>query len=346
VTPVGGDKVDIAQIAVEAEVSVATVSRVLNGRTGVSEHVRARVEEAMQELGYVRRVRATESAPLIELVFPYFEDVWAVEIMRGVQRVAREHGMSVILTQSGNRQEPDPDWIDGVMKRGVSCVVLVFADVSEDGRNRLRARNVPFVILNPAVEAPADVPSVGSSAWSGGVLATKHLIDLGHRRIGLITGPDDLLTSRARVSGYRSAMEEAGLPVDESLIRPGSFYGADGEREGRWLLSLPDRPTAIFAGSDPQALGVYEAARALGLRIPRELSVVGFDDLEVAKLAGPPLTTVRQPLAEMAETAARIGLRLRSERSRKHLQPHLELETTLIVRGSTATPRDNARPLQ
>lgn len=340
------DKSDLALIAAEAAVSIATVSRVLNGRTGVSDRTRVRVEAAIRTRGYVRRTRAVESAPLVELVIPFIQNAWTVELVRGVQRAARDNGMSVVLTKTRDYLRPGPEWIDGVIQRDVGAVVLVFADVDDEDKARLRARNVPFAIVNPATPAATDVPTVGSTALAGGFDATRHLIELGHRRIGMITGPDNLITARARAAGYRQALESADIPFDDELVRPGRFFRIDGENQGRHLLTMSDRPTAIFAGSDPQAFGVYRAARALGLRIPDDLSVVGFDDLEPAEVVGPSLTTVRQPLGEMAETAARIALQQRSERSTPLAQPHLELPTTLIVRGSTAAVPSEFRPVR
>jgi LacI family transcriptional regulator len=164
--------------------------------------------------------------------------------------------------------------------------------------------------------------------------ATEHLLRLGHRRIGAITGPAEYLCSRARVDGYRSALDRAGLPFDPDLVRHGDFQHEGGFGHGSDLLSRADPPTAIFAGSDQQALGVYEAARLRGLRIPEDLSVVGFDDLPAARWVSPPLTTVRQPLADMGRVAAEMlgdlieGVPLRSQR--------IELSTELIVRESSA----------
>ena len=325
---------DIARIAAEANVSIATVSRVLNGRAGVAAETRDRVESAIRDRAYVRRTRATDSAPLIELVLPHFQNAWAVELVRGVQRVARERRMSVVLTNTGDRHHPGSTWVESVIQRDVGAIVMVFADLSAADSARLRARNVPFAILSPRAAVPDDVPSVTSAAWSGAFAATQHLITLRHERIGLITGPPDLMTSHAREAGYRAALESAGLAIDPALIRSGRFVRADGELHGRELLRLPDRPTAIFAGSDNHALGVYTAAREAGLRIPRDLSVVGFDDLEIATLIGPPLTTIRQPLADMAEAATRMALQDDASGAR----PHLELPTRLVVRGSTAPP--------
>ncbi len=180
------------------------------------------------------------------------------------------------------------------------------------------------------------LPSVGATNWAGGIAATEHLLGAGHRRIGAITGPQGYICSRARADGYRSALEQAGLPIDPALLRHGDFQHEGGFRRGGELLDLADPPTAIFAGSDQQALGVYEAARQRGLRVPQDLSVVGFDDLPAARWVSPPLTTVRQPLADMGRVAAEMlgdliaGTPLRSQR--------VELSTELVIRDSTAGP--------
>jgi LacI family xylobiose transport system transcriptional regulator len=176
---------------------------------------------------------------------------------------------------------------------------------------------------------------VGSANWSGGVAATRHLIECGHRKVAIISGPEDMLCSLARVDGFRSAMGMAGFEVDPGMITFGDFHVEGGYARAMELLSRPDRPTAIFAGSDLQALGVIEAARVNGLRVPHDLSVVGYDDVPIAQWASPALTTVHQPLRQMAEQAVQMLLKLRAEES---ITPRLELATTLVVRKSTAPP--------
>jgi LacI family xylobiose transport system transcriptional regulator len=321
-------------VASEAGVSMSTVSKVLNGKSGVSDATRARVESLLQNHGYNRR--GSGLSTLVEIVFSQLNSPWAIEIIRGVENVAREHGLSVVVTQSGDRHSPGPEWIEGVIRRSPLGIILVFSDLSTDNKEQLRTRNIPFVIIDPAGDPAPDVPSIGSANWSGGVLAARHLIDLGHKRIAVITGPGDMMSARARLSGFRSAMDAAGLPVDPELIVHGQFHREDGLRAGQELLVLADRPTGIIAGSDLQALGVYEAARALGLSIPRDLSVVGYDDLDLAKWVGPPLTTVRQPLTEMAEQATRLALRLREDDRGEKVR--VDLATDLVVRESTAPP--------
>jgi LacI family transcriptional regulator len=327
----------IAFIAEQTGVSVPTVSKVINGRPDVSSETRRRVEAAIIEHGYERSPRSVARSPLIEVIFHELESEWALEIVRGVERVAGRHQLAVVISEMQGRRTPGRGWIEGVLARRPMGVIAVFSDLGDAMREQLRARGIPFVVVDPTGEPLHDTPSVGATNWNGGLTATRHLLALGHRRIGVIGGPEWILCSRARLDGYRAAMDEAGVPVDPALISHGEFHVDEGIERGRALLLTPDPPTAIFAGNDLQALGVYQAARELRLHIPEDVSVVGFDDLPVARWVGPPLTTIRQPLVEMAVTAAELALSM--ARGEKPVQPRVELSTELVVRESTAPPR-------
>jgi LacI family xylobiose transport system transcriptional regulator len=331
------ERVTLAAVAEEAGVSLATISKVLNGRTDVAAGTRSRVEILLRDRGYERRGgRAQQKAELIELVFHELDSIWSMELIGGVESVAKEHGLSVVLTVSGSRHSPDPEWIEGVMRRRPVGVVLVFSDLAPEYRERLRSRAIPFVIVDPAGDPSADAPSVGSANWSGGLMATRHLIELGHRRIAAITGPEDMMCSLARLDGYRSAMNSAGLPIDPAWVRFGDFHVTGGRDRASEMLAVPQPPTAIFAGSDLQALGVLDAARAHGLRVPDDLSIVGYDDIPLAWWVTPRLTTVHQPLRRMGEEAARLAIRLSEETP--PTTPRMDLATSLVVRESTAPP--------
>lgn len=336
----------ISKIAEAAGVSVPTVSKVLNGRSDVAPATRARVEALIDKHQYRRRKTGTRTSGggmrSIDLVFHELGSPWAVEIIRGVERVAREERLAVVLAECGGAHTPRQEWLDGVLSRKPDGVVMVFADLDPSQRRQLEARNIPSVIVDPSGEPTIDVPAVGSANWNGGLAATRHLLDLGHRRIGVIGGPASVWCSRARIDGYRSAMEDAGIGFDERLVRQGAFRVDSGYEQGLELLQLPDPPTAIFAGSDLQALGLYHAAAELGLRVPQDLSVVGYDDLPVASWIGPPLTTVRQPLIEMADHATRLVLRL--ARGERPPTTRIDLATSLVVRASTAPPRSDTAP--
>ncbi|MEU8280085.1 LacI family DNA-binding transcriptional regulator [Microbispora bryophytorum] len=321
----------ISYIAETAGVSVPTVSKVINGRSGVSPDTRARVEALISEYGY----RKVNRSNMMELVFGELEDMWGIEIIRGVERVAREHRVGVVLTEFGSRRDTGEHRIDETLARRPACVVTV-AQLSEEQRDQLRAKDIPFVVFDPTTELPDGVPFVGATNWAGGRSATRHLIELGHRRIAMIAGPDRVLCCRARLDGYRSALEAAGLSADPGLVVRTDLTKDDGRTAAIGLLTRAERPTAIFACNDLQALGVYQAARELGLRIPADLSVVGFDDLPITALVDPPLTTVHQPLTEMAAAATELALAL--GRGEEMPQVGVELATTLTVRESTSPP--------
>jgi LacI family xylobiose transport system transcriptional regulator len=339
-----GTRVTLAVIAEEAEVSLSTISKVLNGRADVSAATRRRVEELLEQNGYRRR-KALPKAPVkggyLELVFPELESTWSVEIIRGVEDVARLRGLSVILSESGGRLAPPAAWLDGAIRRQPAAIVLVVSTVPPFYSEILQSRSIPFIVIDPAGDPPPDVPSVGSANWSGGLAATRHLVKLGHTRIAAITGPADMRSSQVRLDGYRSAMFGASLPVHPEWTRYGDFTPAAGLKHGRELLELDDdAPTAIFAGNDLQALGVLQAIRSLGLRAPDDVSVVGYDDIPLADWSTPRLTTVHQPLRQMAQEATRLVTE--PQIAGYDAVPRLDLSTHLVIRESTAPPSPEA----
>jgi LacI family xylobiose transport system transcriptional regulator len=325
----------VAGIARLAGVSAPTVSKVLNGRSGVAQSTRQRVEEVLRERGY-RRPEPVGPAAVLELVFHALESMWVLEIMRGVEQVAREHELAVVVTEMQGRLTPGRAWAEQVLARRPAGVVAVFSELTAEQQLQLASRAIPLVVLDPTGEPLHETPSVGATNWSGGLAATRHLLELGHRRVAMISGPTEWLCCRARLDGYRAAMDAAGVPVDPELVRASILYEEGGLRDGRELLRLPDPPTAVVTANDLQAVGVYEAARQAGVRIPADLSVVGFDDLPFTQWTGPPLTTVRQPLVDMGATAARMVLSLASGQQLAHTR--VELATSLVVRQSTAPP--------
>ena len=328
------ERVTIAQIATAAGCSPSTVSKVLNGNADVSAATRHRVQSLLAEHSYEKRGSTTAGAPpLVDLVFQELESPWAMEIIKGAVAAAGEAGLNVALT-SLSEHDGARSWLDHISARGTRGVILLLAKLDKRQKAELRARGLPFAVVDPRGEPDPSVVTVGATNWAGGFTATRHLVELGHKRIGMISGPLDLLCSRARMDGYRSALESAGLRLEADLTSWGDFHVDGGFKAGMAMLSSPRRPTAIFAGSDLQALGVLEAARLQHVRVPSELSLVGFDDLPLSTWTSPPLTTVRQPLAEMASTAVRLLLspgELDQDRS-------VELATSLVVRETTARP--------
>lgn len=340
-TPGTPGRTTLAMLAEEAGVSLATVSKVLNGHTDVAPATRQRVESLLDERAYRRRGTAVKGSTLLELVFSDLANPWGSEIMAGVQEVAHQAGMSVVLSPSSARHQPGPGWLPGVLARKPAGVLLVTTDPTPRLRERLTSRSIPFAVIDPAGELPPGVAGVGSTNWAGGLAATRHLIELGHTRIAAVSGLPHLLCSWARLDGFRSAMGSAGLPVREDWLHMGDFLVTGGRTAAEKLFASADRPTAVFAGNDVQALGVIEVAREHGLRVPKDVSVVGYDDTEVAVWLRPRLTTVHQPIRRMAAEAARIVLRIAAgepvERQR------LELATHLVIRDSTAPPARTLR---
>ncbi|MEU8002458.1 LacI family DNA-binding transcriptional regulator [Catellatospora sp. NPDC049111] len=333
----GPGTVTIATIADEVGVSTATVSKVLNGRLDVSALTRARVEASLERHRYRRRAkRQPTGAGQIDLVFHEYDSTWAMEIIRGVETVTVPARIDLVLSQLQGRHRPPQEWLDGVVARRPRGVLFVQCHLTEPQRRQLQRRAIPFVVIDTDSATSASVPTVGANNWSGGLIATRHLIELGHRRIAVISGPTDVLCSRARTAGFRAAHEEAGIPVDPDLVRHGAFYVATGHEHALDLLSRPDRPTAIFAQSDMQAMGVLRAARQLGLHVPDDLSVIGYDNLPVAAWTDPALTTVHQPLRDMAGAATQMLLDLADKTELP--TSRIDLVTELVVRETTAPP--------
>jgi LacI family transcriptional regulator len=330
-------------VATAAGVSLATVSKVLNDRADVSAATRARVQRLLVQYKYVppgrpKVVQFGAGRRSIDLVFTALDSPYSVEILRGVT----SSPLDVVVSSM-----PDPTesraWSSGLVSAGRSGAIIVASELAPLDQRILSHAHVPYVLIDPAAKLPEpNVATVGATNWAGGLSAARHLLELGHRRIAVIGGPVAMLCSRARIDGYRAALESAGVEVDPELIRNGNFHHSGGYQAARELFELPDPPTAIFAGSDEQAFGVAEAARVTGRRIPEDLSIVGFDDLPISRWVSPPLTTVRQPLAEMGRTAADMLIAMIDKR--EPLSRQVELATELIVRSSTAPPPGPALP--
>jgi LacI family transcriptional regulator len=259
-----------------------------------------------------------------------------MEILAGVEEVAYRAGSAVVVSavHGRHRTRPDERWLQNLAARRSDGVLLVLSELSPGQQARLEELDVPVVIVDPAGTPAPGIPAVGATNWAGGLAATEHLIGLGHTKVAVIGGPTDVLCSRARVDGYRAAMGAAGLNVPPGYVRFGDFLSPTGYRETMALLDLPDPPTSIFVCADQMALGAYEALYERGMRVPDHMSIVGFDDLDEARWAVPPLTTVRQPLTEMAGMATRMLFSLISGEELDTTR--VELATPLVVRNSTA----------
>ncbi|WP_078900247.1 LacI family DNA-binding transcriptional regulator [Streptomyces sp. SBT349] len=330
----------LADIAEMAGVSVSTVSKVLNGRDDVSRDTRAKVDEVLRQHHYMRRGTSGFEPEIrtVDLVLSGLDGSWPASVASGMESAAYEAGVHVVISRArgsaptGGRRAQD--WVDRVLERGSAGVVLGLIEATPEQLARLAAARIPCVVIDPLSDPPPDVMSVGTTNWAGAYEATNHLLQLGHRRIALVTGPPHHLYTRARMAGYRSAIVAAGLDVTPELVRHGNYDRASGAEQVRALIELPDPPTALFICSDHMAIGGYEALTGAGLRVPEDISVVGFDDLPEARWVSPALTTVRQPLKEMGGSALRTLVRLMGGEEPE--SPRVELATTLVVRDSTA----------
>ncbi|MFI6423886.1 LacI family DNA-binding transcriptional regulator [Promicromonospora sp. NPDC050880] len=326
----------LADVARAAGTTVPTVSKVLGGRSDVSAGTRTRVMRVVAELGY--RGRAGRAVPpdagrppFVDLVLSGIEGTWANRALSGVERAAADAGVEVVVSVT---RPPDDAWLTRLLARRLRGAVLALVDTTPDQLATLAAARMPVVLLDPVRQPPGTVPSVGAANWAGGRAAAEHLLALGHRRLGVLAGQRTHLYSQARVDGFRSAVTQAGLDLADDRVVHTDWRRAPSRARAAELLRGADGPTAVFACSDAIALGVYDAAAELGLRIPQDLSVVGFDDLPEAEWATPALTTVHQPIAEMGGAALRMLLRLGTDQPPE--APREELATRLVVRGSTA----------
>jgi LacI family transcriptional regulator len=320
-------------IAAEAGVSVSTVSKVLNGRTDVAPGTRDRIARLLRGHGY--QVVPGMRFGVVDLLIGNLHGPWAEELIRGAVDAAREAGNSIVVTPLSTGAE-FADWLERAARRGTDGLLSVLYLPTVAERQRLAQAHIPLVVVDPPTEPGSDIRSVSTTNWQGGLTATRHLAELGHRRIGAIGGPERLWSANARLDGYRAALMRSGLPVDEDLVVRGEFGVPDGRDLARLLLDRPDPPTGIVAANDNQAFGALQALGERGLRVPGDVSVVGFDDA-VAAWATPPLTTIRQPLGAMTAAAFRM---LRMDADGVTAQPqHVELATTLVIRESTKPPR-------
>ena len=330
----------IHDIAARAGVSVTTVSRVMNGRPDVSEATRAAVLKQIERTGYQSnrsaRSLVTGSTCLIGVTVPVVEAEYYGQLVAGVAEALHEHDHRAVLCPTHDEHEREMSLLARLMHGTTDGAVLIHP--AETNEELLHARELayPLVVIDPPLPVDRSIPVVGSANWSGGRIATEHLLELGHRHIGVITGPACWSASKDRLAGYRSALQVAGVDPSPDLILEADFTVEGGEQAAERLLSGPDRPTAIFALNDNMAVGVLHAAKRYGISVPGQLSVVGVDDAGLAAIVVPRLTTIRQPLQEMGRVA--VSLLWRILQGRQIEAAPVLLSTELIVRESTARP--------
>jgi LacI family transcriptional regulator len=333
-------KVTIKQVAEVAGVSIATVSRVVNGHSDVSSETRQAVERVLRERGYPaggRRVRTAPPTGVIGVMMPLVHPGYFAEILSGAAEALYENDLRVVLCPTRHSHEREASLLDRLAGGEADGAILVLPEESAGELRALAQHGFPFVVVDPRAEVPDGIPVVCAAHSSGATQATRHLLGLGHRRIGVIGGPASGIATQERLRGYHAALGGAGVLPDESLVRYSNFRLDGGRAEAAALLDLPDPPTAIFAFNDSMAIGAMQESAARGLRVPGDLSVVGFDDTMEATVVVPALTTVRQPLAELGRTA--VSILLRQLRGRRFEPLRVELETRLVARDSTGMRR-------
>ncbi|WP_211326044.1 LacI family DNA-binding transcriptional regulator [Thermosporothrix hazakensis] len=306
----------IRDIAALAGVSKTTVSRVLNNRPDVDAETRERVMKVVEEHGFVPSVAASTLAGRSRLIGALIPELtWPLipEIMHGVAEVIAQTDYELVLysVNDRNHQKDRSEILERILERKlVAGLLAIYPGQSTEYLEKLQRQGFPVVILDDQATPSERIPWVSADQRNGAYEATRYLVRLGHRRIAHIRGPLEYQVSHDRFRGYCDALAEAQIMVEPQLIETGDFTLSSGQLCAERLLTLDQRPTAIFAANDLMAQGVYFAAQSLGLRVPEEVTVVGFDDVLFASLMQPPLTTVRQPLDEMGRSAIELLLRM------------------------------------
>jgi LacI family transcriptional regulator len=306
--------INIHDVALKAGVCITTVSRVLNHNGRVRESNRQKVLRAIEELGYnpnaAARTLAKGKTEVLGVILPTLNDPFWADLVTAIEQAAFEEGYLVVLalTLDNSDEVIEKHWVKIFSEGRVDGILLVAPEYETDYITELRNRNFPLVLLDNNVNN-LKVPSVVVDNLKGGTMATEHLLGLGHTRIGHIAGDLKYQSARERLQGFREAMSRAGVAVRQDWVGEGDFHFEKAfQIAGAWL-ERPDRPTAIFAADDDMAAAVMEAARELQLKLPDDLSIVGYDDSPFGSRVRPRLTTVRQPARAMAGEAVQLLLR-------------------------------------
>jgi LacI family transcriptional regulator len=325
----------ISEVAQKAGVSPTTVSHVINKTRFVSDEKRERVEQAIAEMNYrpnaLARSLRNGTTRSLGLILPDSANPFFAEVARSIENAAFGAGYSVILCNSENDLKKETLYLDVLSKKQVDGVIFVMTGEGSNSLKNLVEMQIPTVIMDRDLLG-SELDVVLADSHQGGFMATEHLISLGHKRIGCIAGPAIINQSSRRFAGYKQALQDACLRIEPDLIMNGNFHPDSGWELGREMLSLPNTPTAIFACNDLMAIGVLRAATELGLRIPDDLALVGYDDIELSSYTNPPLTTIKQPTADMGLTALKFLLgRITDPQS---VRQNAVLPVSLVVRGS------------
>lgn len=326
----------IREVAESAGVSYATVSHVINNTRLVTKETRERVLAAMNALNYrpnalARSLRQGKTHTL-GLVLPDSANPFFAEISRSIEDEAFKKGYSVFLCNTELDTERELFYVDVLSKKQVDGIIFVAAGDQADSLDFLVGQSMPVVMVDRIVPN-VEVDAVLTDNKLGGYLATRHLLELGHTHIACIAGPSSITPSAERIIGYRKALEESGIAYDENLVIRGDYHARSGMEITHTILQMNPRPTAIFALNDLMALGALRAAAEAGCSVPKDLAIVGYDDLELAQFTNPPLTTIAQPKKQIGTQAVHLLVDRMSQKSRS--PSRLVLPPELIVRRST-----------
>lgn len=334
----------LSEVAAEAGVSPTAVSRYLNNRIELPQATRDRIDAAIAKLDYrpnlLARRLSTGKAEAISLVSPDIANPFFAELAAAVEREAHAHGYAIYISSTSGDLDQEADAIRRMADGHVDGLIMMTNRVDDGRLAALLDGRDNVVLLDEAIDG-VSVPGVFVENEAGAYEATRHLIEKGHRDIAVIAGPTRLMSVTERLAGFERAMKEAHLPVRPGWMMLGDYSRSYGRSAAAVLLDAPVRPTAILACSDYIAIGVLQAVRARGHVIPDDLSLVGFDDMAFAELVDPPLTTVRQPLAEMGRLAVQYLLALVDGGTAPPAETRLPVE--LIIRHSVAPPPAKAR---
>lgn len=330
---------DVARIA---NVSITTVSHTINGTRKVSDELRSRVYEAMEVLGYqqnslARGLRLGETRT-IGIIIPDNSNPFFADIARYIENAGFENGYSAILCNSDDLPEKELAYIQVLIEKQVDGIIFITAGKNNQSIERLQKSHIPVVIVDRHFEA-ADMDEVFVDNYRGAFEAAKHLITLGHRRIGLISGPSVTDTSSSRVAGYRDALFQSGIAYDDSIIFPGNFRPESGRQGVRRLMGNDNPPTAVFCLNDMMAVAAINELQKMGIRVPQDVSVIGYDDVGILSELADDLTTVHQPIDQMAAIASRMVIG-RIQNKEKAFEKKVEiLQPSLVIRSSTGKCR-------
>lgn len=329
--------VNLTEVARLAGVSISTVSRTINDTGRISEETRVRIRDVMRKMGYrpnrvARRLRSGGSCHLIGLIIPNIQNPFFADLARGVEDRAREGNFAVLLCNYDEDREKERFYLDVMRAESVDGIIIPPLNSSDQAVLQFAAEGVPVVCVDRSI-SNATLDKVEVDNRAGAREAVAHLIERGHTRIGMIAGPASSSTGKARLAGYRDALKQAGLPYAGEWVRHGDYKQESGRAHARELLSLAEPPSALFAANGLMAIGMLEEIHARGLRIPKQVAVVNFDDLPLASVFNPPLTVVRQPAYEVGSAAAELLLQRIQDPGRPPASVVLHPE--LIVRGSS-----------